>query len=100
MIVSPGKIFLKAVSDFIRIAGHTSRATVHRFFCIATLTIASAFLASAQQGPERPQPSPNLQVGNEANATPSVFPIAKGTQPAPAAVRSEEHTSELQSRVD
>src|SRR5881397_3893499 len=87
MIVSPGKIFLKAVSDFIRIAGHTSRATVHRFFCIATLTIASAFLASAQQGPERPQPSPNLQVGNEANATPSVFPIAKGTQPAPAAVQ-------------
>src|SRR5439155_399329 len=86
-IVSPGKIFLKAVSDFIRIAGHTSRATVHRFFCIATLTIASAFLASAQQGPERPQPSPNLQVGNEANATPSVFPIAKGTQPAPAAVQ-------------
>src|SRR5205809_4507576 len=87
MIVSPGKIFLKAVSDFIRIAGHTNRATVHRFFCIATLTIASAFLASAQQGPERPQPSPNLQVGNEANATPSVFPIAKGTQPAPAAVQ-------------
>src|SRR5437773_3013253 len=87
MIVSPGKIFLKAVSDFIRIAGHTSRATVHRFFCIATLTIASAFLASAQQGPERPQPSPNLQVGNEANATPSVFPIAKGAQPAPAAVQ-------------
>src|SRR5438093_10050938 len=87
MIVSPGKIFLKAVSDFIRIAGHTSRATVHRFFCIATLTIASAFLASAQQGPDRPQPSPNLQVGTEANATPSVFPIAKGTQPAPAAVQ-------------
>src|SRR5213592_352680 len=87
MIVSPGKIFLKAVSDFIRIAGHTSRATVHRFFCIATLTIASAFLASAQQEAERPQPSPNLQVGNEANATPSVFPIAKGAQPAPAAVQ-------------
>src|SRR6266568_1238939 len=87
MIVSPGKIFLKAVSDFIRIAGHTSRATVHRFFCIATLTIASAFLASAQQGPERPQPSSNLQVGDEANATPSVFPIAKGAQPAPSAVQ-------------
>jgi type II secretion system protein D len=85
MIVSLGKISLNALSDFISIAAHIKKATVYRFCCIVTLTIASAPLASAQQGPERPQ-LPNLQGGNQANA-PSTFPIAKEAQPAPPAVQ-------------
>jgi general secretion pathway protein D len=85
MIVSPGKISLHALSDFVSIDAHINRATVHRFFCIVMLAIASAPLASAQQGPERPQ-LPNLQGGNEAKS-PSILPIAKGAQPAPSAVQ-------------
>jgi general secretion pathway protein D len=60
---------------------------VHRFFSIVTLAIASACLAAAQQAPERPQPFPNLQAGDQPNAAPSVFPIDKGTQAAPPAVQ-------------
>jgi type II secretion system protein D len=85
MIVSPGKISLNAFSDFISIAAYIKKPTVHRFFCIVTLAIASAPLASAQQGPQRPQ-LPNLQGNNQANA-PSTFPIAKEAQPAPPAVQ-------------
>jgi general secretion pathway protein D len=86
MIFSPGKISLNPLSDFISMAAHIKRATVYRFFCIVTLVIASAPLASAQQGPERPEPFPTSQGGNEANA-PSTFPIAKGGQPAPSPVQ-------------
>jgi general secretion pathway protein D len=85
MIVSPGKISLNASSDFISIVAHIKKAPVHRLFCIVTLAIASAPLASAQQGPERQQ-LPNLQGGNEAKS-PSILPIAKGAQPAPSAVQ-------------
>jgi general secretion pathway protein D len=85
MIVWPGKISLNALSDSVSIDAHINRATVHRFFCIVMLAIASAPLASAQQGPERPQ-LPNLQGDNEAKS-PSILPIAKGAQPAPSAVQ-------------
>jgi general secretion pathway protein D len=85
MIVWPGKMSLNALSDSVSIDAHINRATVHRFFCIVMLAIASAPLASAQQGPERPQ-LPNLQGGNEVKS-PSTLPIAKGAQPAPSAVQ-------------
>jgi len=60
---------------------------VHRFFSIVALAIASASLVAAQQAPEGPQPLPNLPLGNQPNVAPSVFPLAKGTQPAPPTVQ-------------
>jgi len=60
---------------------------VHPFFGIVMLAIASASLAADPQAPERRQPFPNSQAGDQPNAVPTVFPIAKDTQGAPPAVQ-------------
>jgi general secretion pathway protein D len=86
-MIRRGKIILNALPDFINIIPHTNRPTVHRFFSIVTLAIASASLAVAQQAPQRPQQVPNLQEGDQPNPAPSVFPIAKGSPAAPPAVQ-------------
>jgi general secretion pathway protein D len=52
---------------------HPNKA-VHRFFCIATLLLASATAASAQGKPGRPEPSPASQIAN---------PPAEAQAPAP-----------------
>ncbi|PYJ24263.1 MAG: hypothetical protein DME91_09555 [Verrucomicrobia bacterium] len=60
---------------------------MHPFFGIVMLAIASASLAADPQAPERRQPFPNSQAGDQPNAVPTVFPIAKDTQGAPPAVQ-------------
>ena len=53
--------------------------TVHRLFCIAMLTLASASAVLAQGGPQRPEPAPAVQVANPQRADPPAAPSTPGT---------------------
>ncbi len=69
---------------------HPNKA-VHRFFCIATLVLASATAASAQSKPKRPEPSPGSQI---ANPPPAEAP-APPPPNAPAMVRLQFPNSDV-----
>src|SRR6266536_6225003 len=87
--------------NLLRSPIHPDR-TVHRLFCIAMLVLASATSAPAQGASQRPQQVRPVKV---ADPPPTETPASKVANPPPADApavpnRSEEHTSELQSRVD
>jgi general secretion pathway protein D len=69
---------------------HPSKA-VHRFFCIATLVLASATTVSAQGKPRRPEPSPASQL---ASPPPAEAP-APAPPNAPAMVRLQFPNSDV-----
>src|SRR5205809_1120458 len=52
---------------------------VHRLFCIAMLTLASASAVLAQGGPQRPEPAPAVQVANPQPADPPAAPSTPAT---------------------
>jgi type II secretion system protein D len=64
---------------------------VHRFFCIATLVLASATAVSAQGKPGRPEPSPASQLENAPPAEAS----ASAPPNAPATVRLQFPNSDV-----
>jgi general secretion pathway protein D len=68
---------------------HPNKA-VHRFFCIATLVLASATAASAQGKPGRPEPSPGSQIANAPAEAPAPPPPN-----APAMVRLQFPNSDV-----
>src|SRR5436190_6803529 len=64
--------------NLLRSPIHPDR-TVHRLFCIAMLTLASASAVLAQGGPQRPEPAPAVQVANPQPADPPAPPNAPAT---------------------
>src|SRR6266480_5360984 len=64
--------------NLLRSPIHPDR-TVHRLFCIAMLTLASASAVLAQGGPQRPEPAPAVQVANPQPADPPAAPSTPGT---------------------
>jgi general secretion pathway protein D len=78
-------------SQFISIVAHT-RNTVHRFFCIPTIVLASATAVSAQDTPERPVPFPLAQV---AKPKPTAAPETTALPSAPKMVRLQFPNSDV-----
>src|SRR5881392_3159656 len=64
--------------NLLRSPIHPDR-TVHRLFCIAMLTLASASAVLAQGGPQRPEPAPAVQVANPQPADPPAAPSTPAT---------------------
>ncbi len=64
--------------NLLRSPIHPDR-TVHRLFCIAMLTLASASAVLAQGAPQRPEPAPAVQVANPQPADPPAAPSTPGT---------------------
>src|SRR5881394_922856 len=64
--------------NLLRSPIHPDR-TVHRLFCIAMLTLASASAVLAQGGPQRPEPAPAVPVANPQPADPPAAPSTPGT---------------------
>src|SRR6266487_4281448 len=69
---------LTGLINLLRSPIHPDR-TVHRLFCIAMLTLASASAVLAQGGPQRPEPAPAVQVANPQPADPPAAPSTPGT---------------------
>src|SRR5438874_9255089 len=90
MIVSTKGNILTGLINALASANHLNKA-VHRFFCIATLVLASATAASAQSKLGRPESSPASQMAN----TPPVEAPAPPPANAPAMVRLQFPNSDV-----
>src|SRR5437763_17045381 len=80
---------LTGLKNLLRSAIQQNR-TVHRLFCIATLALASATMASAQNGSQRPTVPAVKPVNPQAPADPPAAPPN-----APATVRLQFPTSHV-----
>src|SRR5437868_7225814 len=90
MIVSTKGNILTGLINALASAIHLNKA-VHRFFCIATLVLASATAASAQSKLGRPESSPTSQMGNPPPAEAPAPPPPN----APAMVRLQFPNSDV-----